>query len=147
MRVPCSKNKGFTLIELMIVVAIVAILAAVAIPSYQNQVRSSNRADAQGALMSFAQAMERHFTENGSYEGAATGGGDTGAPAIFPTEAPLDGAAKHYDLAITQATASSYLLTATPKGSVQANDGSMTLSSSGQRLWDKGATGTPHKPW
>ena len=140
-------QRGFTLIELMIVVAIVAILAAVAWPSYQNQVRSSNRADAQGALMGLAQAMERHFTETGSYKGAASGGGDTGAPAIFPTEAPLDGSRKSYDLKITSADATSYLLTATPKSTgLQSGDGDLTLSSTGERLWDEKGSGTT-KAW
>ncbi len=73
-----SKSAGFSLIELMIVVAIIAILAAVAFPSYQESVKKSRRSDAQTALLGFAQAMERHYTDNGFYCDA--GGGDgTGA--------------------------------------------------------------------
>ena len=56
-------TKGFTLIELMIAVAIVGILAGIAYPSYQDSVRKSRRADAQGALLGFANAMERYFTQ------------------------------------------------------------------------------------
>jgi len=62
--------KGFTLIELMIVVAIVAILAAVALPSYNNSIDKSRRADAQSALLGFSQAMEQFFTANSTYVGA-----------------------------------------------------------------------------
>ena len=71
-------TKGFTLIELMIAVAIVGILAGIAYPSYQDSVRKSRRADAKGALLGFANAMERYFTENNSYLGAGAGGGNTG---------------------------------------------------------------------
>jgi type IV pilus assembly protein PilE len=56
-----ASNKGFTLIEVMIVVAIVGILAAVAYPSYQDHVRKSRRAEAQSALMGLAAAMERQL--------------------------------------------------------------------------------------
>lgn len=63
--------RGFTLIELMIVVAVVAILAAIAIPSYQNQVQKTRRADAQTGLLQAAQALERCFTRTNTYEGCA----------------------------------------------------------------------------
>ncbi|SEA47843.1 type IV pilin protein [Microbulbifer marinus] len=135
------KQRGFTLIELMIVVAIVAILAAVAWPSYQNQVRSTNRADAQGALLGLAQAMERHFTENGTYAGAAAGGADDGVPAIFPTQSPLDGSNKTYNLSIdVNDGGDAYILLATPFGA-QAGDGLLRLSSSGEKAWDRGNDG------
>ena len=126
-------QRGFTLTELMIVVAIVAILAAVAWPSYQDQVRSTNRADAQGALLGLAQAMERHFTQNGTYVGSDNG---SEVPVIFPTEAPLDGSNKSYNLRITEADADSYILQAQPKGS-QAGDGVVQISSSGEKVWDR----------
>ena len=58
-------SAGFTLIELMIVVAIIAIIAAVAFPSYQEHVRKTRRADAQTALLELSQFMERHYTANG----------------------------------------------------------------------------------
>ncbi|MFI3186333.1 MAG: prepilin-type N-terminal cleavage/methylation domain-containing protein, partial [Methylococcaceae bacterium] len=57
-----QSQAGFTLIELMVTVAIVGILAAIAYPSYQDSVRKSRRADASGALLGLANAMERHFT-------------------------------------------------------------------------------------
>ena len=60
-------NHGFTLIELMSVVAIIAIISAVALPSYQKHVTKTHRADAQKHLLEISQCMERYFTENGRY--------------------------------------------------------------------------------
>lgn len=130
---------GFTLIELLITMAIIAIIASIAFPSYQNSVRKSRRSDAEGALAGFANAMERHFTtNNNSYLGAAAGGANTGAPTIFPTQAPLDGATPYYNLTISAAAAdgSSYTLRATPIGA-QVGDGIIELDSTGARRWDE----------
>lgn len=137
---PRRKQRGFTLIEVMIVVAIIAILASIAFPSYQASIKKSRRSDAQGALTAFAAAMERHFTENNTYEGATTGGSYPGPPAIFATEAPLDGADKYYDLSIKDANDTSYTLRATPKN-VQAGDGYLELTSTGVRRWDENNNG------
>jgi type IV pilus assembly protein PilE len=60
-------SKGMTLIELMIAVAVVGILAAIGYPSYQNQVRRSNRADAITALTAMANAQERFYLANNTY--------------------------------------------------------------------------------
>ncbi|WP_183458311.1 type IV pilin protein [Microbulbifer rhizosphaerae] len=131
-----KKQRGFTLIELMIVVAIVGILAGIAWPSYQEHVRTTRRADAQGTLMGLAQAMERHYTENGTYEKAAASEKDTGAPGIFPTQAPLDGGAKFYNLRITDANGTSYTLQAQPIGA-QKENGTLELNSAGEKKWDR----------
>jgi type IV pilus assembly protein PilE len=140
-----TKPKGFTLIELMIVVAIIGILAAIAYPSYQDSVRKSRRADAKAALLGFSNAMERRFTLMNTYRGAAAGGADTGAPApaIYPAEAPIDSGTKYYDLTINAANASSFTLWATPKGA-QASDpcGTLTLAHTGV----KGVTGATLSP-
>ncbi|GHD48516.1 type IV pilin protein [Marinobacter persicus] len=130
-----NRESGFTLIELMIVVAIIGIIAAIAYPSYTNHVEKTRRSDAQGALMGLASAMERHYATNNSYLGAASGGGDTGSPAIYPDEAPVDGNTKYYDLTIESASAGSYTLRAVPKGA-QAGDGMLELDSTGARRWD-----------
>jgi type IV pilus assembly protein PilE len=76
------KQKGFTLVELMIVVAIVAILAAVAYPSYMSSVNKGRRADAQNALLNFAALQERFYSDRGSYGGLddITGGADAELP-------------------------------------------------------------------
>ncbi|AMX01645.1 type IV pilin protein [Microbulbifer thermotolerans] len=131
-----KRQNGFTLIELMIVVAIIAVLAGVAWPSYREHVRSANRADAQGALMGLAQAMEKHFTQNGTYAGSHTGG----VPDIFPSQAPLDGGNKTYNLRITDADAEGYTLQATPING-QVGDGKLELRSSGVRAWDRDDNG------
>lgn len=141
---------GMTLIELMIVVAVLGILIAIAYPSYREHIVKTRRADAQGALMGLANAMERHYTENSTYCGAAVAGGtdacgdggdkDTGAPDIFPTEAPIDGDDKYYNLTINAASATSYTLRATPKGD-QSGDGYLELTSTGARAWDENADG------
>lgn len=130
---------GFTLIELMVTVAIIGILASIAYPSYQDSVMKSRRADAEGALLGLANAMERHFTETNSYLGAGTTAGNTGSPTIFSTTSPVDGGTPYYNLTISAAATSSYTLTAAPTGA-QANDtcGSLTLTQTGV----KGVNGT-----
>lgn len=131
-------QQGFNLVELMITVAIVGIIAAVAYPSYQEQVRGTRRADCAGALVSLGNAMERFYTVNSTYQGAAAGGANTGAPAVFPTSCPVDGGTATYNLTIQAATASTYTLQAAPVGA-QAGDrcGSFTLTNTGL----KGVTG------
>ena len=145
-----QKQSGFTLMELMIVVAVLGLLVAIAYPSYQNYVNDTKRADAQGALTGFAGAMERHYTANNSYLGAGTGGADTGAPAVYATQSPIDGTPKSYNLTIQAATATTYTLRATPIGG-QIGNGLMELLSTGQKRWDKDnsgtATGTGENNW
>lgn len=133
-----KSSAGFTLIEVMIVVAIVGILAAVAYPSYQEHVRKAKRADAQTALMELSQFMERYYTSNGRYVDS-----DGDAPELPFDEAPKDGGSKSYDLAFVEnsPTANSYELEAIPTGSM-ANDkcGTLTLANTGAKGQDAGAT-------
>jgi type IV pilus assembly protein PilE len=65
--VAATNAKGFTLIEIMVVVAIVGILAAIAVPAYTESVRKGRRADARSALMTLMQQQERSFTQNNTY--------------------------------------------------------------------------------
>jgi type IV pilus assembly protein PilE len=125
-----GQNKGFTLIELMIVIAIVGILASVAFPAYQDSVRSGKRADAKGVLMNGANAMERYFTSNSSYSSAAVGSNG------IPDQAPATGVA-NYDVTVAiTGGGSGYTLTATPTtGGSMVGDGNLTLSSTGARSW------------
>ena len=99
------RSAGFTLIELMIVVAIVGILAAVAYPSYQDYVRRAARADAQADLLELAQLMERQFTLNNSYA----------AFALPFNQSPRNGAPR-YNLTLLNLTQTTYTLQATPAG-------------------------------
>lgn len=131
-----KSSKAFTLIELMITVAVIGILAGIAYPSYQDSVMKSRRRDAQGALVGLANAMERHFTETNSYLGAADA---DDKPTIYATQSPVDGGTAYYNLFITAATATTFTLQATRTGA-QSSDkcGELTLSNTGAR----GYTGT-----
>jgi type IV pilus assembly protein PilE len=136
---------GFTLIELMIVVAIVAVLAAVAFPSYQETVARSRRADAKAVLMENAQWMERQYTVSNDY----TKKGDGTAIALPVTEAPRDGSAKSYDIAFAASspTTGAFTLTATPKNSMTGDKcGTFTLTNTGGKGLS-GATATQAFCW
>ena len=102
---------GFTLIELMIVVAVISLLAAIALPSYQDSVRKSRRADAKAALVQLAQFMERNFSLSQRYDLDSAGT----AIALPFTESPVDSGSKFYDLSLTAVGLSTFTLTATPK--------------------------------
>ena len=78
------RNRGFTLIELMIVVAIVAIISAVALPSYNNSIAKSRRAEARGQLLETAQFMQRFYSQNDSFSQ------DRGGKCCRSTDCPGD---------------------------------------------------------
>lgn len=137
----CFHDRGFTLIELMIAVAIVGILAMIAVPSYTSHLANVRRAEAQGSLMELANFMERYFTVNNCYK-------DKGAnslcdnsdddPTLPFTQAPKDGTPKAYNLALQVNSGSTYTLRATPiAGGVQADNGILELDHTGARRWDK----------
>ncbi|GAB3034374.1 type IV pilin protein [Bowmanella dokdonensis] len=140
-------NNGFSLIELMIVVAIIGIIASIAYPSYVSFVVGSNRGAAQADLMALAAAMERHKVANYSYKGAASGGADTGSPAVFHAHSPSSEPAgnKKYDLKIAtiSATGNSYSIKAEPvSGTPQADDGDLYYFSDGRKGWDQNKDGS-----
>ena len=155
-----KSQKAFTLIELMVVVAIIGIMAGIAYPNYQDSVTRSRRADAKGVLLNFANAMERYFTENNTYCDAGGAGGtganicggatnDTGSPTIFSTVSPLDGTIAYYNLTLTPSStavvttisATSYNLRATPIGA-QAGDVILEINQTESRgRWDRNIDG------
>ena len=118
-------NQGFTLIELVMTVAIVGILMAIAIPSYNNSTMKARRSDGQTALMDTMVRQERFYTENNTYTTTLAN-----LPAL--THSPEG----YYTITAAACAGSTIdscvILTATP-GSVQADDGALTLNSRGQK--------------
>lgn len=116
-------KKGFSLIELLVAVAIIAILAAVAIPSYQQYVVKGNRTAAQSFMMDLANREKQYMLDARTYADFATLG----------VSAPAD-VSKHYNVAIVvAATPPSFVITATPSSSQQTSDGALTLGSDGSK--------------
>ncbi|MGV3654988.1 MAG: type IV pilin protein [Noviherbaspirillum sp.] len=117
-------QRGFTLIELMVAVAVIGILAAAGYPLYTDYVVKSHRSAAQSHLMDIAQRQQQYFMDNRAY-----------APdlAALSMTTPAS-VSKHYAIAVTPAAGPppSFTLTATPvAGSAQARDGTLSLDSAG----------------
>lgn len=150
-----SGSRGFTLIELMIAVLVVAILAAIAYPSYQDHLRKARRAEGKTGLLKAAQVLERFYTDRQNY-------GNTPAPPAAPALidlAPLSGLAAgavvfsgenpadtrgFYQVTAAAPTAacplvSCFLLTAAPNAPFTDPEcGNFTLTSTGLRNWTSG---------
>lgn len=121
-----KKSLGFTLVEVMIAVAIIGVIASLAYPSYLSYLRDSRRADAEGVLVEMAAWMERRYTVDGRY--------DNGAINLPIQKSPRDGAARHYDVAVTASAAESFTLTATAVGGQTEEEcGNLTITQTGAR--------------
>ena len=119
-----SKQRGFTLIELMMVVAIVAILAAVAYPSYMSYLAKGNRSAAEAHLMDIAQSQQRYLLDARSYAADLTTLNVTTPSSVSP----------YYTITIATAAGPppTFTATATPKaGTSQASDVTLSIDGAG----------------
>lgn len=117
---------GFTLIELMITVAIVGLLAAVAYPSYTRYVIKAHRSAAQAQMLDIANRQQQFLLSNRAY---ATKAALTSSGYVLPSDV---GARYGYDITVGTGTVPSYVITLTPvAGSSQVSDGVLTLNSEG----------------
>ena len=108
-------QRGFTLIELMIVVAIIGILAAIALPQYTDYVTRSRRIDGQSTLLQVAQELERCYTQFSAYNNNSCSVVTAGAVSQTSPE-------RFYLVTASTLSASAFTLTATPQGTQKTND-------------------------
>ena len=122
-------ERGFTLVELMIVVGTVAALAVIAVPSYKDAVQKGRRAEARASLMQAASALERYYTMNNIYT--------TDLAAAGSNAFTGDSAAKsYYTMTVTAAPAgiqSGFTVTAEPQNWTDSVCGSLSLTQSGAK--------------
>lgn len=138
-------HKGFTLIEVMIVVAIIGILAAIAYPSYTEHVRRSHRSEAQTALLQASQYMQRFYAANNRYDQDLNG---NSSQEKLPVKKVPESGSTLYNLSFIDKslTETSYALQAAPaNGGMMQNDkcGTLTLNQLGQKSVVIGDSKTP----
>lgn len=136
MKAPCAATRGFTLIEVMIVVVIVAVLAAIAWPQYTESVNRARRSSAKTALLEAAQWLEREYTNSANYTRKANG---TTINTAELANAPLKSRneiASYYTLQFRagEPTAQTFVLEAVPTGTMAADRcGTFALSQTGAK--------------
>lgn len=129
-----SKARGFTLIEIVITVAIIGILVAIAVPSYQNHLRKGRRAEAQAFITQVAQKEQQYLLDARQYAVGGTALADLGLTA--PTSV-----SSHYNVTVAAgATTPSFTITAAATSSVQTPDGNLTLTHTGAKTRMVGGT-------
>ncbi|MEM9372847.1 MAG: type IV pilin protein [Planctomycetota bacterium] len=124
-----KRHEGFTLIELMITVAVIAIIAAIAYPAYTDQIVKTRRGDAKAALSATVQALERCYTRYAAYNNA-------NCQTATDLGAGIDSENGHYQLTATVLTANTYTLQAAPQGPQASKDtkcANFTLAQTGAR--------------
>ncbi|UNP28065.1 type IV pilin protein [Lysobacter gummosus] len=128
---PARPSRGFTLMELMVVVAIVGILVGIAVPTYQDSVRKSRRGQAKADLTELAQAMERYYTNNNSYLNADLN--ILWGPLL---QSPRTGAAQYtisFDGAVTSSTFKLQAVPSTSSGQSKDKCGTLTIDNAGRK--------------
>lgn len=120
-----AKPGGFTLIEVVVAMVIIAILAAIAIPNYTQYVARGHRSEARSTMYQASQWMERFRTQNNTYVGAALPAGFTTSPSSGPAR---------YNIVLATPAANQYTVTATPTGTMAGDVcGALTLDQAGAR--------------
>jgi len=129
-----NRSRGFSLIDVLIALAVVAILLRIAYPSYVSQIVRSSRQAAQSELVGLANLQEKIFLNSSAYTTSVTGGytgQSTGGLGV--TSGKSKDSRYTYSVA---ATATTFTLTATPvTGTPQAGDGNLSITEAGVRTW------------
>lgn len=136
-----NQNKGFTLIEVIISIAILSILLAIAVPKYKDYIREGNRAAMKAELMQIASALERYKALQMTYTNAtlAAGPGSVYGSEVYPKGE--SGSKVLYDLSFSEAPGTTWELVAAP-ANVQEGDGVLMINSAGQTCWSETGGGS-----